>query len=142
MLAAESVFGGFRKMVRDLALEESKDVAVTVDGLACEADRLVLQRIKDPVMHLLRNAVSHGIELPAERRAKGKALEGHVRLAISTERGRLSIVVEDDGRGVDFSAVTARAVAHGLMAPDAASRAAQDELTQFSSSRASRRRRR
>ena len=64
VVPAESVFGNFRKMVRDVAASDGKQVEVTIDGLDCEADRLVLQRIKDPVMHMLRNAVSHGIERP------------------------------------------------------------------------------
>ncbi len=70
MMPAESVFGSFRKMVRDLAGSEGKQVEVVVEGLDCEADRLVLQRVKDPVMHILRNAVSHGIEPPDERAEK------------------------------------------------------------------------
>ena len=131
MLSAESVFGGFRKMVRDLALAEGKEVAVRIEGLDCEADRLVLQRIKDPVMHLLRNAVSHGIEAAGERRARGKPTEGRVRLAISAERGRLSIVVEDDGRGVDFAATAARAVERGLMAPDSVEGADHNALARL-----------
>jgi two-component system chemotaxis sensor kinase CheA len=117
MVSAESVFGGFRKMVRDLAAAEEKELAATVEGLDCEADRAVLQRIKDPVMHLLRNAVSHGIEIPRERQAAGKAAEGHIWLQLSTEGNRLSIVVEDDGRGVDVATVRAQALARGMSMP-------------------------
>jgi len=100
MVPVESVFGGFRKMVRDLAGSEGKQVEATIDGLDCEADRIVLQRIKDPVMHMLRNAVSHGIEPPEERQAEGKQAKGRVGLHVSTERNGLLITVEDDGRGI------------------------------------------
>jgi two-component system chemotaxis sensor kinase CheA len=128
MVSAESVFGGFRKMVRDLAGTEGKAVAAIVEGLDCEADRLVLQRIKDPVMHLLRNAVSHGIEPPHERRGAGKPEEGRIHLRLSAERGRLSITVEDDGRGVDLAAVAEQAAAQGLLPRAEAENASPDTL--------------
>jgi two-component system chemotaxis sensor kinase CheA len=131
MVPAESVFGGFRKMVRDVAASEGKQVEAVVDGLDCEADRLVLQRIKDPVMHILRNAVSHGIERPADRRAAGKAPEGRVRLAVSTARDRLSIVIEDDGRGLDFTRIADKAVNLGLMSRTDANAASHEALSQL-----------
>ncbi|HYM12727.1 MAG TPA: response regulator [Bryobacterales bacterium] len=115
MAPAESVFDGFRKMVRDLAADEGKQIAFRVSGLEVQADRMVLQALKDPVMHLLRNAVCHGIESSGERAAAGKAPVGQVRLALETRGDRLRVLVEDDGRGIDVAAVRSVAVRKGLV---------------------------
>ncbi len=131
MAPAESVFGGFRKMVRDLAASEGKAVEVAIEGLDCEADRLVLQRIKDPVMHMLRNAVSHGIEPAAQRRAQGKPAEGRIAMRVATERNRLSIVIEDDGRGIDFKRIAERGVELGLLSRAQAGVASDEALCQL-----------
>lgn len=131
MMPAESVFGGFRKMVRDLAASEGKPVDVSIDGLDCEADRLVLQRIKDPVMHILRNAISHGIETPEEREQRGKDSRGEVRLSIAAEHDRLRIVIEDDGRGVDFGRIAEKAVEEGRLTREEARSASEKMLGHF-----------
>jgi two-component system chemotaxis sensor kinase CheA len=131
MMPAESVFGGFRKMVRDLAGGEGKDVTVVVEGLDCEADRLVLQRIKDPVMHILRNTVSHGIEPPDERRARGKDPQATVSLRVSSEHDRLRIVVEDDGRGLDFRRIAQKAVEQNRLSRDEAATASEQTLSRL-----------
>jgi two-component system chemotaxis sensor kinase CheA len=131
MAPADSVFGSFRKMVRDLATIEGKAIAVTIEGLDCEADRLVLQRIKDPVMHMLRNAVSHGIETAEQRQAASKAAEGRIALRIATERNRLSIVIEDDGRGIDVKRVARRGVELGLLTSAQADAASDTAICQL-----------
>jgi two-component system chemotaxis sensor kinase CheA len=131
MVPTESVFGSFRKMVRDVAASEGKQVEVVIAGLDCEADRLVLQRIKDPVMHMLRNAASHGIEPPAEREAKGKNPAGRVSLHVTAERDRLSLVIEDDGRGIDFGRIRDKAVDLALMGRMEADAAPEDALSQL-----------
>jgi two-component system chemotaxis sensor kinase CheA len=105
MAPAEDLFEGFRKMVRDLAEVENKHIDFRLSGSGVRADRMVLQALKDPVMHLLRNAISHGIEAPAERTAKGKAPVGSLTLRLDSQRGRLIVQVEDDGRGVDLKKV-------------------------------------
>jgi len=114
MVPAESVFAGFRKMVRDIAKESGKQVEVQVLGLDVEADRMVLQGLKDPVMHLLRNALAHGVEPPAERVAAGKPPEAQVSLSFAVTDGRLVMLVEDDGRGIHFDRIRAKAVELGL----------------------------
>ena len=131
MVPTESVFGGFRKMVRDIASSEGKQVEVIIDGLDCEADRLVLQRIKDPVMHMLRNAASHGIELPAERTAQGKRPAGRIGVRIAAARDRLAIAIEDDGRGIDFPRIADKAVSLGLMSRADADAASDELLSQL-----------
>ena len=105
MAPAEDLFEGFRKMVRDLARDENKEIDFRLSGSGVRADRIVLQALKDPVMHLLRNAISHGIETPGERAAKGKSPVGSLILRLDSQRGRLIVEVEDDGRGVDLKKV-------------------------------------
>ena len=114
MVPAESIFGGFRKMMRDLARDVGKQVEVNVVGLDVEADRMVLQGLKDPVMHLLRNALSHGVEPPADRVAAGKPPAAQVWLRFDVTDGRLVARVEDDGRGLDQVAIRRKAVERGL----------------------------
>jgi two-component system chemotaxis sensor kinase CheA len=127
MIPAESVFGAFGAMARQVAQDEGKELEFRAEGLDVQADRLVLQALKDPVMHLLRNAVSHGIETPEVRTSAGKPPEGSVRLRIDARGGRLDVIVEDDGRGLDVAAVRDRAVALGLLSPrDAAAESPQE----------------
>jgi two-component system chemotaxis sensor kinase CheA len=105
MAPAEDLFEGFRKMVRDLARDENKEIEFRLSGTGVRADRVVLQALKDPVMHLLRNAISHGIETPKERASKGKSPVSSLILRLDSQRGRLIVEVEDDGRGVDLDKV-------------------------------------
>jgi two-component system, chemotaxis family, sensor kinase CheA len=105
MAPAEDLLEGFRKMVRDLARSQKKEIDFRTNGSGVRADRIVLQALKDPVMHLLRNAISHGIETPAERVSKGKSPVGSLILRLDSQRGRLIVEVEDDGRGVDLTQV-------------------------------------
>nr|WP_246337892.1 response regulator [Azospirillum oleiclasticum] len=101
MVPVEVAFGTVRPMVRALAADLGVPVEVQATGLELRADRLVLQRLKDPVLHLLRNAVGHGIEPAAERAARGKPPAGAVSLAFAVDQGRLTVTVTDDGRGID-----------------------------------------
>ena len=89
MVSAESVFGGFGPMLRALAHEGNKQIDFRAEGLELPADRLILQSFKDPVMHLLRNAVSHGMEPENERLAAGKSASGSIRLSIRSQGDRL-----------------------------------------------------
>jgi two-component system chemotaxis sensor kinase CheA len=128
MIPAESVFGAFGTMVRQIAQEEGKRIDFRVEGLEVQADRVVLQALKDPVMHLLRNAVSHGIETPPERIARGKSSAGNVRLLIDAQGSRLHVSVEDDGRGLDSQAVRGEAIASGLLTEDEAAAAPPQQI--------------
>jgi two-component system chemotaxis sensor kinase CheA len=128
MVPVASAFEGARKMVRDLASDLGKRVEVDVRGLELEADRLVLQELRDPVMHLLRNAVAHGIEPPEEREARGKPAEGQVALAFRVAGGRLVVTVRDDGRGFDRASIAEAARRRGLVEPGAPEPAGPDLL--------------
>ena len=105
MAPAEDLFEGFRRMVRDLARDEGKEIDFRPSGSGVRADRMVLQALKDPVMHLLRNAISHGLESPKERASAGKSAVGSLTLRLDSQRGRLIVEVADDGRGVDLNKV-------------------------------------
>lgn len=117
LVSAETVFGGFGHMVREIARNEGRDVHVRSIGLDIQVDRQVLQALKDPVMHLLRNAVSHGAESAAERVAKGKPERAEITLELASRGGRLSISIRDDGRGPDLQRIEQVAVERGLLAP-------------------------
>lgn len=113
LVSADAVFGGLRQMVRDLGAGEGKQVRLDVRGLDTLADRAVLQGLRDPVLHVLRNAVTHGIETAGERTSAGKPREGRIVLDIAARSGRLTLRVEDDGRGIDVDRVRRAAVERG-----------------------------
>lgn len=131
MVPADSVFQGLRKMARDLARDEGKELEFITEGLDLQADRLVLQALKDPLMHLLRNSVSHGIESPADRRACGKEAAGTVRLSLKTRGNQLLISVADDGRGVGWKAAAEYAVKRRFLSPEDAAAADTEELSRL-----------
>lgn len=118
MVPADGIFMDLRKSVRDLARDEGKQVRVDIRGLQTFADRSTLQRLRDPVLHLLRNAVAHGIEAPADRRAAGKPEEARISLEISAAGSRLTVLVRDDGRGIDRRRVSQVAGERGLQRDD------------------------
>jgi two-component system chemotaxis sensor kinase CheA len=108
---------GMRRLVDDLALEEGKQVELAVHGEEVEIDRRVLQEIKDPLIHLLRNAIDHGIEPPGERTASGKPARASIVLEIARlDAGKIALRLADDGRGLDLERVKRAAVAQGLLA--------------------------
>jgi two-component system chemotaxis sensor kinase CheA len=117
LVSAETVFGGFGHMVREIAREAGHDIDMRSLGLDIQADRQVLQALKDPVMHLLRNAVSHGAEPASERTAKGKPERAEITLELASRGGRLVISVRDDGRGPDLKRIEQVAIERGLLAP-------------------------
>lgn len=117
LVAVGETFERMRFVVRDVANAEGKDVRVELRGQDTELDKLVVERMMEPLLHLVRNAVSHGIETPAERAAAGKPPQGVLRLAASAVGERVRMVVEDDGRGIDRRAVAARGRAQGLSVP-------------------------
>ncbi len=128
MVPAESLLEGYRQMMRSLARDEGKQIDFQASSSGVQADRSVLGVLKDPLMHVLRNAVSHGIEDPRERSAKGKPPSGLVELRIASEGRRLTIAIEDDGRGFDTEQIAAAAVRLGIVAPREASRRSLPEL--------------
>lgn len=118
MVPVGQLFERFPRLVRDTARTLGKDIAFTLDGADVEIDRSVLDQVGDPVLHLLRNAVDHGIEAPEARAAVGKAAQGRLTLSAQREAGFAVIRVADDGRGIDRERVRARGIAAGLLPPD------------------------
>jgi two-component system chemotaxis sensor kinase CheA len=120
MLPIETVFNRFPRVVRDIALRLNKEVQLMIEGKETELDRSVLEEVGDPLGHLVRNALDHGIETPEERRALGKSLPATVRLTARHADGRILITVEDDGRGMDPASLRRSVVEKGLMTREAA----------------------
>jgi two-component system chemotaxis sensor kinase CheA len=131
MVPAESLLEGFGKMVRDLSRQEGKEIEFRSASAGVHADRRVLEALKDPIMHLLRNAVTHGIETPAERVDKGKPARGLVTLRVETNGQRLTVAVQDDGRGVDYRRVAEVAVREGVLSETDAPRTSPAELARI-----------
>lgn len=115
MVPIEQVFNRFPRMVRDLAKELQKEVDFVIEGKETELDRTVIDEIGDPLVHLLRNALDHGIELPQERAQKGKTPIGTVVLRARHEGNYVFIEVQDDGEGIETDKVLARAVEKGFI---------------------------
>jgi two-component system chemotaxis sensor kinase CheA len=120
MLPIATVLDTFPRMVRDLARDLSKEVALTVAGGDNEMDRSLLEQIKGPLIHLVRNAIDHGLEAPAARQAAGKSAQGSLTLTASQRGGCILIEVADDGAGIDVARVKSSAVRKGWLTPDAA----------------------
>jgi two-component system chemotaxis sensor kinase CheA len=120
MLPIDTVFNRFPRVVRDIDSQLHKEVRLVIEGKETELDRSVLEVVGDPISHLVRNALDHGIESPDERRALGKPLPATVRLSARHADGRILITVEDDGRGMDPAALRLAAIEKGLMSREAA----------------------
>lgn len=116
MLPFSTILGTFPKMVRDLAHNQGKDVQLVIEGGEVEMDKRILETLKDPLLHLLRNSIDHGIEKPDERRALQKPPQATVSIAVSQTGGNeAEIVVADDGAGIDPGRVKSAAVKHGVI---------------------------
>ena len=127
MLPVESLFKKFPRLVRDAAQRLGKDVDFVVRGENTELDRSVIEEIGDPLMHMLRNAVDHGIEPPMERLKAGKSAQGTVILEASHEEDHIIIRVADDGKGIDPEKMRQAAVKKGILSAEAARRLSDQE---------------
>ena len=118
MLPIEMVFGKFRRVVRDLSAELGKEIELETQGGDTEIDKNVLDRLSEPLVHMIRNSIDHGIELPQERSASGKPAKGRLRLSARQEAGEILISIEDDGKGLDAEAIRKKAVDRGLISTE------------------------
>lgn len=118
MLPLFTIFDGFPRMVRDIASEKNKMVNLEVAGGHTELDKKVLEGIKDPLIHILRNCIDHGIEDPDTRQAAGKPDAGTIRLSASHEEGNVVIRVEDDGKGIDAEEIKKIAIKNNFVSKD------------------------
>ncbi len=126
-----NVFGKFPRIVRDLAQELGKRVRLDLEGGETELDRSILEAIKDPLTHVVRNAVDHGIETPERRLAAGKPAEGVLAMRAFHEAGQVIVEIRDDGRGIDAGRVKAKALERGLLSAEQAARLSDDEACQL-----------
>ena len=120
MVPVGQVFNRFPRMVRDLAKELGKELNLTIEGEETELDRTVIDEIGDPIMHLLRNSLDHGLESPDAREAKGKPRIGEVGLIARHEGNNVVIMVTDDGKGIDADVIRRKAVEKGMISEDEA----------------------
>jgi len=127
MVPLSVVFGRFPRLVRELARSMSKRVQLRIEGEATEVDRALVEKINECLVHLVRNALDHGIEPPDERIAAGKPPEGVVELAASQSEGSVIVVVRDDGRGIDPDKVRRKAVERGWLSEEQAAALSDDD---------------
>jgi two-component system chemotaxis sensor kinase CheA len=127
MQPIDNIWNKFPRVVRDLALACGKQVRVEMEGKETELDKTLIEAIKDPLTHLIRNSVDHGIESPEKREAAGKPPEGRLLLRAYHEGGQVNIEVSDDGAGVDVPRVKHKAVERGLITPQKATQMSERE---------------
>ena len=131
MLPVDSVFNRFPRMVRDLAHKLNKEVELIVEGGETEIDRSVIEVISDPLIHMIRNSVDHGIELPNERTQAGKPMQGTVWVRARHEESHVIIEIEDDGKGIDPQRLRAKAIQMGTLSPETVGRLNDTEALQL-----------
>ncbi|GMQ52210.1 hypothetical protein YSKK_00740 [Halopseudomonas aestusnigri] len=129
MVPFERLVPRLRRVVRQVASELGKQVDIVIGNAEGEMDRSVLERMIGPLEHMLRNAVDHGIEAPAQREAVGKAREGRIRLDLQREGGEIVLTLQDDGAGINLEAVRRKAIERGLM--DAETELTDQEVLQY-----------
>ncbi|HTP64434.1 MAG TPA: chemotaxis protein CheA [Geobacteraceae bacterium] len=119
MVPIETLFGRFRRVVHDLSRETGKETQLVTEGGETELDKTVIERLNDPLLHLIRNSIGHGIELPETREKAGKPRTGTIRLCAVHSGAHVLIRISDDGAGLDREAIHARGVTTGLIKPHA-----------------------
>ncbi|MGO3986446.1 chemotaxis protein CheA [Pseudomonas sp. SAS7] len=127
MQPIKKVFGRFPRLVRDLARQLKKEINLELVGEETDLDKNLVEALADPLVHLVRNAVDHGVEMPDEREASGKARTGRVVLSAEQEGDHILLSISDDGKGMDPNILRAKAVEKGLMDKDAAERLSESD---------------
>lgn len=126
MVPVSTLFGRFRRLIHDLAIETGKAIELVTEGETTEVDKTVIERLFDPLVHIIRNSCDHGLETAEDRQAIGKPATGRIRLSAHQAGGEVLITITDDGRGIDRGRVRAKAEANGLIQPGQAM--SDDEL--------------
>lgn len=127
MIPLNHIFNRFPRTVRDLAHREGKEVDFVIEGGDTELDRSVMDGLNDPLLHLIRNAIDHGIETSQERAAVGKPEKGTLLLSARRDRDNVIITIEDDGRGIDAEKVRQKAIRTGIISPEEAGALSREE---------------
>ncbi|HEY3972095.1 MAG TPA: chemotaxis protein CheA [Candidatus Sulfotelmatobacter sp.] len=131
MVPVEQLFRRFPRMVRDVSRQCSREVELDISGQDTDLDKGILDAIAEPLTHLVRNAISHGIEAPEERRQLGKKPEGTIRLNAYHHGNQVVVEVTDDGRGIDAQKIRAKAIELGMTTPEEAARLTEAEILDF-----------
>jgi two-component system chemotaxis sensor kinase CheA len=119
MMPIGTTFSRFKRLVRDLSAELGKEIDLVAEGAETELDKTVIDQLGDPLVHLIRNSIDHGISTPEERLSEGKPRRGTIRLIAMHEGAHVTIKIDDDGRGLNKDAIRAKAIERKLIAPDA-----------------------
>ena len=131
MLPIEQLFNRFPRLVRDLSISLGKEVELILEGKDTELDRNLIEEIGDPLIHLVRNAVDHGLESPEERRAAGKPVKGSLRITATHEDDQVNLVIEDDGGGIDTDKLRQAVVNRGVMSEAEAAQLSEHDAVQL-----------
>jgi two-component system chemotaxis sensor kinase CheA len=126
-----SIWGKYPRIVRDLSAQCGKQIRLELEGAETELDRSILEAIKDPLTHVVRNSADHGIERPELRLSRGKPAQGTLRLRAFHEGGKVNIEISDDGGGIDVDRVREKAIVRGLITQERAAAMSERELTQL-----------
>ena len=122
---------GFQRMVRDIAKSLGKKVKLEINGLSVQVDRDVLEKMEAPLNHILRNALDHGVDLPEERAKAGKPEQATIRITAAHSDGMLSIIIDDDGRGIDIERLRKKVAEKKLVTPEMSANLSETELLEF-----------
>ena len=128
MQPISNVFDKFPRVVRDVATAQGKQVVIEMEGKETELDRSLLEAIKDPLTHIVRNSVDHGIEAPEQRVKRGKRSEGHLKLRACHEGGQVLVEISDDGNGIDIARVKSKALERGVITAPQAGHMSEGEI--------------
>ena len=131
MIPLNLIFNRFPRTVRDIAVHEGKEVEFIIEGAETELDRSVMDGLNDPLLHLIRNAIDHGIEVPEYRISIGKPPQGVLRLSARRDRENVIISLEDDGAGIDCEKIKTKAIKNKLTSQEATEEMTQDEICNF-----------
>ena len=118
MLQIGMTFSSFKRLVRDLSAELGKEIQLTTDGGETELDKTVIERLNDPLVHIIRNSIDHGIESPEARKQIGKPRQGTINLSAQHSGAHVAIKISDDGAGLDADVIRAKAIEKGLISPE------------------------
>lgn len=128
MMPFETIVGGFQRMVRDIARDLGKQVRLSIIGTTVEIDKTVLDALKDPLMHLLRNSIDHGLETPEERERQGKSPTGTIGIHVEQRGSEIIIRITDDGKGLDLDRIRMKAVEKDIISSKEANVLSPDEI--------------
>ena len=128
MIKIEKVFNRFPRLVRDLSKETGKKINLEIFGEKTELDKTLIEEINDPLVHLIRNSVDHGVETPEERKKNGKPEKGTITLSAEHEGNHIIILIEDDGKGIDPEIICAKAVSKGIITQEKANELSKQEI--------------